>query len=364
MSHRVVLLVLPLVVACTTTPVPGTNIGALREPDPSPVIPTDTTSLDWEAAIEEALTLGGLASLTAAWAGHVAALELGTGDCPTMWVGPLPEDFVDLDIDDEVPGLSWAGSCFAPSSATNYEGWAHWSSTLVPEGVATLGTRSLTSQAVISNANGDPLFSFDGSAADELDASTGQYATVVDGELSGALVGLGSGIRTGGELGATWGGGFLSFSGSLTALDGFGPADFRDPATSPELEFADFTPGMPRFTSVVFDLEVTPDCPTEPVGYLGLRGNEGFWFDVYFLPKYDPIEEPSAAGAFPFEEIDNVACDGVGTLFARNVSLRDIDEADASWSRELTPDLAGAIAALPTPGLDAYVYTLRDLPLE
>jgi hypothetical protein len=151
----------------------------------------------------------------------------------------------------------------------------------------------------------------------------------------------------------------------MTAYDGFGPPDGRDPSSSPELEDAsNWVAGMPRFTSIRFDLEFTEECDQEPAGFIGIRGDEGFWFDVYFLPKPD-IEAGSAqANAFPYEDIDNVECDGIGTLFARNVDLDTLEATNAGWSREFAPDFAGVIASLPMPTLDQYIYTVRDIPLE
>lgn len=358
MSHRAALLLLPLV-GCLYDPPPGTNIGALREPDPDPALPTDTTTLDMARVVEDALVLGGTATLAATWMGHVAALENGTSACPTVWVGPLPEG-IDIDIDEDTPGLSWAADCTAAGSGASYGGFVHWSATLN----GTEGARDLVADATVAAANGDVLYAFDGAATDAFDASSGQYASAFNGEISGSLVGLAGGVRTGAEFTASWGAGALALNGGLTVDGGWGPPDNRDPATSPELDDVSFTTGMPRFTSVVFDLEFRPDCPNEPYGYVGMRGNEGYWFDVYFLPKYTQEEDFSSATAFPYEEIDNVTCDGIGTLFARNVSLKAKDEELTDWSREITPDFGTVFAALPTPNLDAYVYTLRNLPLE
>ena len=117
---------------------------------------------------------------------------------------------------------------------------------------------------------------------------------------------------------------------------------------------------MSRFNSVRFQLSFDADCPEEPHGYVGIRGNEGFWFDVYFLPLYDLADDSAQSNAYPYELIDNAECDGFGTLFSRNVDLSD--QEDGTWSREIAPDFASVVAALPTPTLADYVFTLRHLP--
>lgn len=362
-------MLLPLALAaCDPDPKPGTQIGALREPDPSPMPPSDTRTLDMGAAVEEALRIGGITTLTAAWAGHVGSLDLGApaGDCPQIWVGPLPDDVVDVDMDEDEPGLSWLSNCETrvADGENTFSGFTHWTTTMV-EGES--GARTLVADAEVTDKNGKVLFGFDGEADDSLDLATGTYTSNLDGEVVGTLSDAEGGFRTGGGFEASWSpSGTLRMFGTVTAFDGFGPPDNRTIVESPEIAgLAGWVSGMPRFTSVRFDLEFMPECTAEPVGYVGIRGNEGFWFDVYFLPIADLEAEPTAQStAFPYEQIDNIACDGIGTLFARNIDLRSMDLEDDGWSRELSPDFAGVIASLPVPTLDDYVYTLRDLPSE
>jgi hypothetical protein len=356
-------IMLALIVGCTTDPPAGTQIGALRE-DPPPNLPTDFKDLDLVGAVQDALNIGGIATLASAWAGHAGALERAPYGCPSIWVGAPPEDVVDLNIsDDDIGnGMSWLADCTAPNM-DYYSGFTYWDTNVDPGGNS--GERSLTADATVTDGSGQILFDFDGEAGDAING--GAYAsTLVARRLSGTLVGLGNGLR--GELDAEWADdGTLSFFGAVTVLDGFGPPDTRDPnpANTPELlNLPSWEPGMPRFTSVRFDLTWDGSCAMEPQGYVGIRGNEGFWFDVYFLPIYDPDEDTAQSNAFPFEEIDNIDCDGVGTAFARNVSLKEEDEGDPAWTREVSPDFAAIVATLPTPTLADFVLTLRQLPEE
>jgi hypothetical protein len=52
--------------ACTPPPAKGTQIGALREPDPDPAPPSDLQQLDLKAAVEQALYMGGITTLASA----------------------------------------------------------------------------------------------------------------------------------------------------------------------------------------------------------------------------------------------------------------------------------------------------------
>jgi hypothetical protein len=371
-----------LLAACavgTTDKPHGTNIGALRD-DPAPQPPSDLQSLDMKAAVEEALRIGGITTLAAAWQGHLAVLQGAPATCPQVFLGLPPDSVlenVNVDLgDDADPGYSWAAACLTPNNV-DYEGFAHWTTTITP---GASGSRTLLADATVLDGGGNVLFSFLGDASDTVDVLSGSYDSTINGKLEGSLVGLGTGLQTGGDFVASLrSDGTLNLTGSVTMFDGFGPPDHRDPAKSPELkDIAGWTDGEPRFTSATFDLEFQADCPQEPYGYVGLRGNEGFWFDVYFLPKYTAADTgaPSAQiDAFPYEQIDNVTCDGVGTLFARNVDLKGWDDCDPkvvgvdgdcdpSWSRELSPDFAGVVGAMTLPTLDSYIYNVRDIPQE
>jgi hypothetical protein len=367
MVRHAVILSLVGAVACIPEPRTGSQIGSLREPEPAPQPPSDFKDLDMSAVVQEALALGGLTTLSAAWTGHMATLDSAPDSCPAIWLGPLPEDLVDIDMDDEQPGMSWLANCVTDPGNLTFSGFTHWSTEIVED---VSGGRTLVADAEVTDSSGAVLFAFDGEASDGLDLTSGQYSSVLNGEITGSLVGLGadgfgSGLRTGGEFEASWNqadASGLRLFGTVTAFDGFGPPDERDPATSPELEnVPGWSQGMPRFTSVRYDLQFTEDCAEEPVGFIGIRGNEGFWFDVYFLPIYDPEEDTFQSKAFPYEEIDNVSCDGIGTLFARNVNLKEADAEDAEWSREMRPDFAASISALQTPSIEDYIYTLRQV---
>lgn len=361
------LAVLPALAACSLDENDGTQIGALKESSiPEP--PSDLTGLDLVDAVEDAFRIAGIATMATAWTAHVGSMDHGVLGCPNAWLGAPPERFVEIDGgNDGLPGLSWFDNCSTPAGYS-FSGFSYWENTLDPG--QNEGDRSLSMDGVIRDAQGGLLLDFDGEAADSLQGNA--YASTMTARvLRGSLLGFGSGLR--GELDANWTPNGMELNGAVHVEDGFGPADTRPPfrpsvyqsrpPVSPELQnVTNWTEGMPRFTSVRFDLDFDGDCPNEPRGYVGVRGNEGFWFDVYFLPKYDPEEELSRASSFPYESIDNVECDGIGTLFVRNLDLRQLEAENPGWSRELNIDFASIIASMPTPSLDGFVFTLQNLP--
>ncbi len=356
---------LAILVGCSPDDGNGTQIGALKEGS-VPAPPSDLVQLDLAQAVEEAVRIAGVTTMATAWAAHVDSMAEGTASCPTAWLGAPPEDFVEIDgVDEDQPGLSWADFC-TTAEGTSFEGFAFWQNVLAPD--LSTGSRALVMDGVVADAQGEVLLDFDGEASDDLEGGT-YRSSLVARTLSGSLLGLGSGLRAELEP-AQWGSnvGDVELQGQVHLFDGFGPADTRsgDLEESPELtNVTDWEPGSPRFTSVRYDIDFGGDCELEPVGYLGVRGNEGFWFDIYFLPQFSPDDGSAEAGAYPFEAIENTACDGKGTLFVRNLDLRAVEEASPGWSREIEIDFGAILSEqLPTPSTEGYVFTLQHLPRE
>ena len=353
------LLAIPILAGCSFDDGQGSQIGSLKESSvPQP--PADLEDLDIAAAVREALRIGGIATMATAWSAHVASLGYGSDVCPNTWLGAPPERFVDIDgLDEDAEALSWFDNC-TTTQGNSFQGFSYWENQV--DMAQSEGNRTILMDAQIRDGAGNLLFDFDGESTDQLQG--GVYSSSMTARvLEGSLLGLGSGIR--GELDASWSGSGMELFGAVHLEDGFGPPDMRSPSlsASPELtNVTDWEQGMPRFTSVRFDLDFDGDCPLEPRGYVGVRGNEGFWFDVYFLPKYDPVEDLSRAASFPFEAIDNLECDGIGTLFVRNLDLRQAERVSPDWSRELQFDFGTIIAGMPTPDIAGFTFSLQDLP--
>lgn len=353
------LVVILLSGGCTPGETPGTQIGSLKESS-VPLPPADLELLDLAEAVREALRIAGIATTATAWNAHVTSLDSGTDACPNTWLGTPPEDFVDINgADEDSTGLSWFDNC-TTALGSSFQGFSYWEHDV--DLGARQGSRALAMDGQIVDPAGSLLLDFDGEATDALDGGTYQ-SSMTARVLRGSLLGFGSGLR--GELDASWAGGRMELSGQVHLEDGFGPPDMRNPSldASPELtNVTNWTQGMPRYTSVRYDLDFEGDCSLEPRGYVGVRGNEGFWFDVYFLPKYDPVEDLSRAASFPFEAIDNLDCDGIGTLFVRNLDLRQVERISRDWSREIQIEFGSIIGAMPTPNLDGFTFSLQDLP--
>ena len=239
-------------------------------------------------------------------------------------------------MDEDV--LSWAGAC--DDSGVTYDGFLTWQNAVADD--ASSGTRSLTGEGQITDADGLQL-SFDGDASDATTWEPGggfSYTSSVEGQVSGdAVYGDGSPVPGGWRGDAT-----LDYdaSGNLTIDANL---------------FLFGEPLIDRFDAVVVDLSFDADCGSEPRGHVGLRGTDGYWFDVYFLPPFD-VDAPESAesNAYPYELIDVATCDGCGTLFVRNVLI--------DGAAPVCPDFDGARAALAAPAVGDYILTLHELPWE
>ncbi len=349
---------LPLLVGCIpepAPPAPGTNISGLKDPH----LPSDFRTIDYADAIAQALNAGASATLSTVWGGHHASIEGAPYGCPHMYLGAPPA--LDEDADEDNPGFSWDASC-TTDAGVSYAGFQFWTTEVDTE--AGTGSRTLMGEATVTDGSA-LLYEFDGEAADEVSyPSEGgwSYSTEVDGEVFGTLpFGGATGLRAT-QLTAGWGSdGTIDMVGQLHVFDGYGPTDTRTLATieqTGDYVPEGWVPGLPRFTSARFDLEFTADCPQEPVGYIGLRGNGGIWFDIYFLPRFNPEDDSAQSNAYPYDIIVNEECDGVGTIFVRNIAPEE-----EPWDEFVTPDFAVVAAQLDAPPLTDFVYTLRNFPV-
>ena len=308
----------------------GGQSGSLRD-DPLE-LPDDVTTIDYVQAVDQALAVVIASDLATAWRGHMQMLESGDATCPPVFLG-APED---ADMDDE-DALSWAADCSVDGNA--YDGFLTWTTEVDPASGA--GSRTLGGDAQVAAGNGDVSFQFDGEASDSVvwSGTDFTYSSTVEGQVSGlAMFGADSAVPGG-------------FRGNV-AID-------TSTAGNLTLDANLFLFGEPllgRFDSIVVDLEFTEDCPDEPVGYVGIRGIDGYWFDVYFLPRYDPDDGTVDSQAYPYEIIDDAVCDGCGHLFVRNVQIDDVSL--------VCPDFGGVRSSATAPSIDEYVLTLHDPPWE
>ncbi len=307
----------------------GGQSGSLKEELP---LPEDVDTIDYERAALEAVRLALAADLVAPWGGHVDLLSSTDGECPTLFIGQ-PED---AQVGDE-DNLSWSGSC--TSGALDFNGFMTWDMEIDEEGNS--ATREAGGDARMFD-DGDLALEFDGEANDSvtwLPDGGFSYASTIEGQFSGALVyGSDSPVP----------GGFRGASDVAYGSDGTLHVDanlylFGDPL-------------LDRFDAIAVDIDFEEGCTDEPVGYIGLRGIDGYWFDIYFLPRFAEDDPSAAAQAYPYELIEDPTCDGCGNLFVRNVRPEQ--------PNLVCLDFSPIASELSAPPADAYIMTLHDLPWD
>ena len=78
-----------------------------------------------------------------------------------------------------------------------------------------------------------------------------------------------------------------------------------------------------RFDSVALDVYMvgelgatSDDCALEPKGWIGIRDENAFWYDLVFMPK-------DASDATGYLDDERSVCDGCGTLYLRGLEAED-----------------------------------------
>ena len=110
-----------------------------------------------------------------------------------------------------------------------------------------------------------------------------------------------------------------------------------------------------RFDSVTVNLlwgapdSLGPDeCAAEPRGWIGVRDENAFWYDLVFQPRYD--DDPNAE---PYQDGDYGPCDGCGTLYVRGLQQDGI---------EVCPDFSFLWdGTLTHPDPTDFALSLRDI---
>ena len=224
-------------------------------------------------------------------------------------------------------------------SAVSWEGSSQSSGDpAAPEGRTVEGSRLL---------QGDGLVATDAGAAFELKGEVGEsiyqveaegyrrftWQSLVDATVTGSdAFGDGAGWRA--DLYLSAGGGDGEGAGGAT-LELRGNAYFFEPRIAG------------RFDSIDVELSFGADldCTAEPHGWISLRDEDAFWYDLVFLPLEDG--EGTAT--------DPAACDGCGTLYIRGL--------ETVAYGEVCPDLDGAWQVDPAepPDAEGFLLGLRDL---
>lgn len=326
--------------ACNSEPAEPVDTG---DPPVELVVPT-VEKERMEAAAVEALSLALHLDPRAVWTDHTTALELASPGCPDFFAGT--PDLDNGDIPDD-PGWAWSDLCTGPGGR-RYAGWSWWDNTLDVTGDASTavgaearGSRRLVGDGIVT-VDGSTVLELDGEVSDSVqrtDAtgySAWSYNTVVDATLGGP--GIDSlapgGLRA--ELVRN------TTGGDTTTLDLRGNVFFFEHRIDE------------RYDSLSVNLSWgTPDslgpdaCTEEPAGWLGLRDENAFWYELVFQPRYTDSDNPYDDSAFN-------PCDGCAVLYVRGIEQ----------PTRICPDLSALWEQLSAPEPSAFALDMRTLLME
>lgn len=349
-TDRCALSILALALACSGASEEQDKSGGQADPGggASDLPLPDISGVDMPTAYRDAVDVVRSLTLSPAWTGNQTALGWRREGCPDVYAGSLDEDM------EGAPGISWSDYCTTPGGL-NYRGNQYWYGRVQvdgdpasTEGQTVQGGREMVGAGVVSEAGGN-RFEFRGTGSDSLyqvDASGYKrwtYGSTVTGTISGgdaldaSTHPVPGGFRSDMYLYAT--------GGDVDSLEARGDVYML------EDRIAD------RFDSVSLDLTFQGElgagpgeCTLEPVGWIGLRDENAWWYDLVFLP----LEGDGSADSGYIND-DYSACDGCGTLYLRGLeATHEYGEVCVDFSSLF----AGDIVALPD--ASAFVFTLRD----
>jgi hypothetical protein len=309
----------------------------------------DLSDVDIKGAFELALQRVTEIQLTPAWNGNREVLDLRFNGCPDLYVG-APEE---VDMDD-APGVSWSDFCTTPGGL-GYGGFAYWDSSVTQQGSPSSvagylleGQREMIGQGIV-NANGETKFEFKGTAsdsfyfvedppiADQDPYNRWIYSSLVEGTISGTLAtGSGNGYRTDLYMRVT--------GGDVDSLEARGNVYWFNSLINE------------RFDSAGMDLVLVgengagpDDCTLEPKGWLGIRDENAYWYDLVFMPK-------DAEDSTGYLDEEHSTCDGCGILYLRGVETENYGK--------ICPDFSGLWSgdnSIDLPVATDFLLTLQQL---
>lgn len=283
-----------------------------REAERPPLELPAIDGIDFERAFVDAFRVARSIDARAAWTGHRASLEHREPGCPDLWFGE-PEE-----LDGRPVGLHWADAC-TTGGGVWYDGLVHWKSDLTVDHLGGQrveeATRELVGDGVVRQAE-DVVVELDGTARDALylldgGASRSVYSSRVRGTVTGAR----------------------AFSGDALTPHGY-RADLYLRATAGDVDTLEMrgeaylfgAPLQGRFDSLALDVTMAgptglgpDDCALEPIGWIALRDEQAFWYDLVFLPSRS---DDTSSTPYPNDPLS--ACDGCGTLYVRGVESGEV----------------------------------------
>lgn len=113
-----------------------------------------------------------------------------------------------------------------------------------------------------------------------------------------------------------------------------------------------------RFDSVEIDLAFAgpgaaapTECADEPRGWIGLRDENAYWYDVVFQPRYDEDVTGTGTTNPPYG-----ACDGCGAIY-----IRGVEQVEALGEVCLDFDFVFSESPVTPPATADYVLPLHSL---
>ncbi len=344
-----------LVLACTGSDGDSASAAQDRGEAQELVLPS-LEGIDLEAAYLEAVQLALTTTTSAAWTGHVSALDTRQTGCPDAYLGiPDALEFEDEELED-APGLFWQDYCRL-AGGLYYRGYVAWNGEVeldgdknTSSGQVLSGERQMYGDGVIGV--GDELyFELDGEVSDAVySVEANGYSRWTYSSLLDATV---RGTRAFDDKSATPGG----WRSDLYLYASGGDVDYielRGDTYYQEHRIQERFDSSQLHLTVQGELGAGPeDCLLEPIGWMGLRDENAYWYDLVFLPGAG--EE---LGEHDYENPDYVACDGCGTLYVRGLQQEEIGQVCIDFSELFSGD------TVELPRAEDFVLTLRDVTTE
>ncbi|MEQ1505509.1 MAG: hypothetical protein ABMB14_24970 [Myxococcota bacterium] len=291
----------------------GTD-GVLSQPDNDYPLPPDISEIDFPAVFQEAVRLMATVTTQDPWRGHAASMDVRQLGCPDFWTGTYLDAGITVGHDD---GVSWNDGC-ATDDLIGFDGWVWWTFDVQESGDADSydgrisdASRTIEGNGLVSDEDG-VRFEFDGSANDTLYEvrANGYHRYVYSSSLNATV--------TGRDVFAADSPTPRGYRSDLYLYVQGGDVDNIQADGNVYL----FEPTIAgRFDSIGVDMALqgplgaAPDaCTLEPLGWIGLRDADAYWYDVVFLPR---SEENIIDVDYPNDPLS--VCDGCGRLYVQGI---------------------------------------------
>lgn len=341
-----------LLVACTNN-ANDTGDSSTPEdtgPPPEPLELPPIDDLDFVNGFQDVMTLALGVHFGVPWDAHMQGLENAGDLCPDWYLGnPAPESIPELG--DPQEGLTWWDFC--REGDYTFGGFNNINTSVSSNAYSDGSFEDNASRSFIADAaisfNDQIWWELDGEGSDSIyanrnaDGATNRwiYTSLVDGTVTGKSMfpegktDTPGGYRTDMYLYAT--------GGDEDQIVARGNVLF--PEHLIQGRFDSFEVDV----SFQGDLGAGPDdCLLEPLGWMGLRDQDAYWYDLVFLPRYDNDLTDTGYPNDPY-----TACDGCGTLYVRGVNFNQ-------EVGQVCPDFSHIWSILSPPGVEDFIWSGRQ----